>query len=224
MHLVFDTEGNGLLETESPLIKPIDKMWCIVAKDLVTKKVYKFEPDRVHEGVEFLAEADTLIGHHILGYDIPVMDMLYDFETEANLLDTLVWSRSLNPDRKLAYGCPTHYDALVYDINKVCRNIRGDKYHPMKTKKKLIGAHSIAAWAYKLGKVKPIHNDWLNYSPEMLHRCTEDTLINFKLMFALLKEAGMSLDQIINWKNMEVPSASTVATSIRTRRKMRSNT
>ena len=63
MNLVFDIETDGL--------KP-SKIHCIVAVD-DQNKVYTFKPDQIVEGVEFLSKADTLIGHNIIGYDLPVI-------------------------------------------------------------------------------------------------------------------------------------------------------
>ena len=45
--LVFDIEANGL----NP-----DKVWCIVAQDLDTKKIYRYRPDEIEKGLKFLIE------------------------------------------------------------------------------------------------------------------------------------------------------------------------
>ena len=50
------------------------------------------------------------------------------------------------------------------------------------------GGHSIEAWGKRLGKVKPVHEDWSQYSDEMRVRCTEDTLINCMLLRVLIEE------------------------------------
>lgn len=209
-HFVCDIEANGLLLRDG-LIKPLDTIWCIVAKNIVTKELFKFEPDAIEDGLAFLSMADTIIGHNFIGYDLIALDMVYGFKTDAQILDTLVWSRALNPDRKLAMGCPTHYDTLAYDKKRICGGPGMDDYHPMKPKKSLIGPHSLAAWGYKVGKLKPSHSDWMNYSPEMLHRCVEDTEINFKVLFAMLKEADISIDQVLNWETIHVPGIEEVA-------------
>ncbi len=61
--LVFDIECDGLKPT---------KIHCIVAKE-VNGPVYKFPPHKLNEGVELLKSAETLIGHNILSYDLPVL-------------------------------------------------------------------------------------------------------------------------------------------------------
>lgn len=40
------------------------------------------------------------------------------------------------------------------------------------------GRHSLALWGEYLGKKKPEHDDWSQYSDEMLHRCEQDVQIN----------------------------------------------
>ena len=94
MELVFDIEANGLFFEA-------DTIWCIVAID-ENDKVYSFKPDKIKEGIEFLQSADKLIGHNIIGYDIPVIKKLYniDLHKTSKVLDTLVLSRISNPVRE----------------------------------------------------------------------------------------------------------------------------
>ena len=48
MKLVFDIETNGLL-------KDVTKIFCIVAEDIDTNKVYSFAPDDVEKGIDLLS-------------------------------------------------------------------------------------------------------------------------------------------------------------------------
>tara|TARA_R100001509_G_scaffold124166_2_gene77775 strand:- start:4591 stop:6375 length:1785 start_codon:yes stop_codon:yes gene_type:complete len=110
MELVFDIETNGLLwestlkdhETgEVTNLPPASKIWCIVAVD-DTDKVYTFTPESIDEGIEFLKSADSLVGHNILGFDIPAIHRIkqIDLSNHANILDTLTLSRLLHPTRE----------------------------------------------------------------------------------------------------------------------------
>ena len=92
MNLVFDIETDGL--------KP-SKIHCIVAID-DQDKVYTFTPDQIDKGVEFLAKADTLIGHNIIGYDLPVIKKLMgvDLTKSVKVFDTLIVSRLINPNQE----------------------------------------------------------------------------------------------------------------------------
>ena len=97
--IVFDIEANGL--------KP-DKIWCIVAKPL-GESVVSFGPTKIKEGIEYLKEAGCLIGHNILGFDIPVIKKLYDIDLAQTSIikDTLVMSRLFNPVRENGHSLKT---------------------------------------------------------------------------------------------------------------------
>ena len=92
MQLVFDIETDDL---DATLIH------CIVAQDLDTEEIYKFPPDKLQEGYKFLTTADTLIGHNIIGFDIPMVHKFSDVDLSSiPVIDTLVLSRLFNPARE----------------------------------------------------------------------------------------------------------------------------
>ena len=92
MQLVFDIETDDL---DATLIH------CIVAQDLNTEEIYKFPPDKLQEGYKFLTTADTLIGHNIIGFDIPMVHKFSDVDLSSiPVIDTLVLSRLFNPARE----------------------------------------------------------------------------------------------------------------------------
>ena len=71
MDLVFDIETDDLIAT---------KIWCIVAQDSDSGKIYMFAPHQLESGLELLQKADRLIGHNIIGFDIPVIKKLYGID------------------------------------------------------------------------------------------------------------------------------------------------
>ena len=97
--IVFDIETNGL--------KP-DKIWCIVAKPL-GEAVVSFGPNKIKEGIDYLNKADVLIGHNIIGFDIPVISKLHgvDLSKTKVIKDTLVMSRLFNPVRENGHSLKT---------------------------------------------------------------------------------------------------------------------
>ena len=98
MELVFDVETDDLKAT---------KIHCIVAID-EHDNIYKFKPDEINKGVKFLSEADTLIGHNIVGFDIPVIEKLTDTKLSPNkIIDTLLLSRLLKPNREVGHSLET---------------------------------------------------------------------------------------------------------------------
>ena len=91
MQLVFDIETDDLKAT---------KIHCIVAQDVDTEEIFRFPPDKLQEGYEFLTTADTLIGHNIIGFDIPMVHKFSDVDlSNIPVIDTLVFSRLFNPNR-----------------------------------------------------------------------------------------------------------------------------
>ena len=91
MDLVFDIETDDLKAT---------KIWCLVAQDMDSGKIYKFPPEKLSEGYEMLSNADTLIGHNIIGFDIPMVEKFGGVDlSKIPVIDTLVLSRLFNPNR-----------------------------------------------------------------------------------------------------------------------------
>jgi len=98
MNLCFDIEANGLEPTE---------IFCIVAVDVDTDTVYKFDNTQLEEGYAFLKSAKKLIGHNIIGYDIPAIKNVAGVDlsgTDIKIVDTLVLSRLFKPTREGGHG------------------------------------------------------------------------------------------------------------------------
>ena len=85
MNLVFDIETNGLEATE---------IFCMAAKDLTTNEIYRYTPNNIMEGFDLIERSELLVGHNILGFDIPVLKRLTDIDFKnKQVIDTLVLSR-----------------------------------------------------------------------------------------------------------------------------------
>tara|TARA_B100001250_G_scaffold121601_2_gene103197 strand:- start:33 stop:1763 length:1731 start_codon:yes stop_codon:yes gene_type:complete len=92
MDLVFDIETDDLKAT---------KIHCLVAQDIDSGTIYKYPPDKLQEGYELLSQADKLIGHNIIGFDIPMVEKFGDVKlSHKPVVDTLVMSRLFNPVRE----------------------------------------------------------------------------------------------------------------------------
>ena len=185
MRLVFDTEGNGLLH-DTPEAPAITKMHCIVTHDVDTGAVYKFYGDKtvvadhgsLQTGLEFIQRADELIGHNIIGYDVPAIRKLFGIDLrKVTLTDTLVLSKALNADRVLPKGMPS-------PIN------------PLTGKAERYGPHSLGTWGFRLGRFKPEWHDWKEFSLGMLHRCAEDVEINVLVYQHLLGELAEIMNKV----------------------------
>lgn len=144
------------------LLDTATRVWCGVFKDRTTKEVFKFGPNQIKDMLSFMDTCAELQMHNGIGYDFPLLRKLYGYEYKGKVIDTLVLSRLLNPKRTLPYSCPN----------------------------KRIGPHSVEAWGYRVGRGKPEHEDWSQFSEEMLHRCSEDVEIQFMIYDKLMEEAS----------------------------------
>lgn len=85
--LAIDVETDGLDAT---------KIWCAVTKDIDTNEVNTWLEAK--ELRQYVGDQDLLIGHNIIGFDLPVLNRLWNLNTASNpLRDTLIMSRLLNP-------------------------------------------------------------------------------------------------------------------------------
>ena len=90
--LIFDIETNGLKPT---------KVWCIITKDIDTGIVSSYVEGQWPTFNTAIAQAQEVIGHNIIGYDIPACEKLLGTDFSAcKITDTLVLSRLANPQRK----------------------------------------------------------------------------------------------------------------------------
>ena len=93
MKIAFDIETDGLNPS---------RIHCIAAH-VIGQDVSEFwTPDRVKYFPAWLVEinAEVLIGHNIIGFDLPVLGKLLGFEWWGEVEDTLVMSRLDNPSRE----------------------------------------------------------------------------------------------------------------------------
>ena len=91
--LVFDIETDSLTPS---------KIWCIVAQDIDRGQVYTYGPHQIEEGCQLLEKSTYLVGHNILGFDIPVIKKITGRDVageDTKVVDTLILSRLFNPTR-----------------------------------------------------------------------------------------------------------------------------
>lgn len=113
----FDIETNGLYDEA-------DTVWCISVKELkngARSLVYAddpaFFPDgTLEEALSLLLNAKQVIGHNIIGYDLPVLNKIYGFvlPDTVKATDTLILSRLFNPDRPGGHSLSAWGERLGY--------------------------------------------------------------------------------------------------------------
>jgi len=90
-------------------------------------ETYSNKADTLEVGLEYLRIADVIVGHNIIGFDIPAIQQLYpEWKPEGLVRDTLLLSR------------------LFYTNLKEVDSRKGW------VDKKLVGSHSLKAWGQRL--------------------------------------------------------------------------
>lgn len=157
----FDLEGDNLYPE-------VTTIWCGCVKDHETGDIKSYFGDGLADLCSDLASYDVLIGHNSIYYDFPALRKLYGWEYKGIKVDTLQMSRLQRPNRSLPPNCPK-WDS------------HGERTTP----------HSVAAWAYRIGEERKIeHEDWSQFSEEMLARCKRDVEIQYGIYEALLEEGA----------------------------------
>ncbi|CAB4124528.1 PolA DNA polymerase I - 3'-5' exonuclease and polymerase domains [uncultured Caudovirales phage] len=154
MRLVFDLEANGLLNDAS-------RIHCLVAKDLDTGDLHKFAPSEVEQGLKLLMQADQVIGHNVIGYDLELVSKLHPWciIPRERVVDTLILSRLLYTD--------------LSDRDQKAR---------VQMEGKLTGSHSLKAWGIRLGIHKGDYDGgWETFSEDMLEYNVQDVVVTERL-------------------------------------------
>jgi hypothetical protein len=167
---VFDLETNGLL-------KDATRIHCLSIYWEKDKRVETFNDERYSEspkdlpmannsittGLGYLEVADILVGHNIIGFDIPIIKSIYPwFSPRGTIIDTLLLSRLYHPN--------------LLDIDK--------KHNWNHMPLQLYGRHSLEAYGYRLNEYKGNFGkttDWSDWSQEMQDYCVQDVAVTTKL-------------------------------------------
>ena len=172
--MIFDLETNGLLHNAT-------RIHCASLHWLDDNRIETFndeaygEPNAIKEDapmasnysittfVSWLETADVLIGHNIIGFDIPIIKRIYSwFNPSGIILDTLLLSRLYHPN--------------LLDIDKK----HAWNHMPLQ----LYGRHSLEAYGYRLGEYKGnfgATTDWSEWSQDMEDYCVQDVKVTTKL-------------------------------------------
>ena len=155
--LIADTETNGLYDE-------VTKIHCLVLRDPELKKSYRFTAGGalgcapLEDGFQMLSEADVIVGHNLIKFDVPVIQKLYPrWTTSAAVRDTLVLTRLIWTD--------------LWD---------GDRARVTKgtLPANLMGKHSLEAWGHRMGVHKGnFKGPWDTLTQEMLDYCEQDILV-----------------------------------------------
>ena len=174
MRFLLDIESSNLLQngldyTTMPYkLKPDYSLWCIVVRNIDTNEVFTLAEAQCTASNlrRILQPATEIIGHNLVAFDLPVLKLL-------GLLDYRI---GYPGEDSLVYGQPCKItDTLLWS-----KLLNADR----------LGGHSLKAWGKRLGDNKGDYSDWSKFTPEMLEYCIQDTAVNTKIYFELIKEAG----------------------------------
>lgn len=177
---VFDIETNGLYAD-------LDKVHSLVLRDVDTNDVYSYTPNEIEQGLRQMMEADKLIAHNGINFDIPALSKVYPWFSvdRERVVDTLIISRLTFPnlgDR---------------DLRMVQTGRLDSKYR---------GSHSLSAWGYRLGVLKGEFGqstDWSEWSQEMQEYCEQDTEVTLHLWKHLSamkpSQQAVELEHAVAW-------------------------
>jgi DNA polymerase-1 len=121
LRIVIDTETNSL-------VKPT-KLWVVACRDIDTNELYIFrnltdDDNERRRFIDFANAISYLIGHNLLGYDLPVLEDLVGYKIDVErCMDTLVISKLADYPRKghsiADYGIEFGYEKIKhYDFSK----------------------------------------------------------------------------------------------------------
>ena len=100
---VLDIEGNSLnevvVEKKGKALPECTRIWCVATKDRDASEPRLWTEENLGSLKQYLKQFDILIGHNIYGYDYPVLNRLLGLKEPRLIVDTLVVSRLMYPDR-----------------------------------------------------------------------------------------------------------------------------
>ena len=155
--LFFDIETNAIEDWSN--LTDLDTVHCLSIYDPTTPKMITYHGAGIQNGLNELAKADHIVGHNVLGFDIPALGKLYSFHPPlVKVLDTMVMARCIVPD------------------------VRNDDFLRNKFDKTLIGSHSLKAWGLRLDKLTKLSygeedGAFASYNEEMRKYCERDTIV-----------------------------------------------
>lgn len=164
--VVFDIETNSLLDE-------CTQLFSLVLHDLDSGEMLSCADQEGYVplalGLDILAKAGLIVGHNIIGFDIPALKKLYpQFLPLGEIYDTYVASRIAYPD------------VMMFD--------EGDSKIPPK----LWGSHSLKAWGYRIGVHKTHYEHGFDEWSKIMQDYCEDDVTATKALYDFLQEEQLS--------------------------------
>ena len=178
--LFFDIETNALEDFTN--LTDLETVHCLSVYDPMVPKMVTFAGDSIHRGLTALAEADRIVGHNVIKFDIPALKKLYGFSPPlVKVVDTLVLSRCIFSD------------------------LRNEDFGRNNFDPKLVGSHSLKAWGHRMGKQTKLtygeeDGAFDHYNEEMKKYCERDCIVTQLLYdYLLTQEPSNQMIAIEHW-------------------------
>lgn len=190
---VFDIETDGLLDQlttiHSLCIKIIETGEVYSCTDAAPARVPpgnstihsdeegpRAEYTSIREGLDILSDADVIVGHNIIRFDIPAIKKVYpDWTFKGTVKDTLVMGRVIFPNLKEMDFAKRNKLRLKHGLART--NILWPT--------NIIGRHALDAWGIRLGEWK---GDYFKNKTEELRNQFEEEYQRHRAMGKLVKE------------------------------------
>lgn len=173
--LIFDIETNAIEDFAT--LGGFKTILCLSVYDPKSGKMESFKKDSLWRGLVELENADVIVGHNIVKFDIPIIKKYYPAWNPGGLVrDTVLLSRLF------------HTNMAEDDSRKgwVDRN--------------LIGAHSLKSWGQRLGFAKDsfgtTEGAFDGWTQELQDYCEQDVLVTSKLYDYFCDKFDLSIEAV----------------------------
>ena len=155
--LFFDIETNAIEDWSN--LSDLKTVHCLSIYDPTTPKMITYHGAGIKNGLMELAKAERIVGHNVIGFDLPALSKMYSFHPPlVKVLDTMVMARCIVPD------------------------VRNDDFLRNNFDKSLVGSHSLKAWGLRLNNLTKLtygeeDGAFDSYNEEMRKYCERDTIV-----------------------------------------------
>lgn len=180
MRLIIDCETNALINPT--------QVWVVVTKDVVTGvlNVYRQPTSDILEAqalLQHLRQADLIIGHNVLGYDLPVLANLLNIKIDVSkVLDTFIISKLVDYPRE-------HHSVEDYGTEFGLEKISWHDY----------SKYSLELEEYCIRDVnitEKIYRKYLRYINNPAHQDSIRRQHKFNIIVSNLSDKGFTLDTV----------------------------
>ena len=166
--LFFDIETNKIKDWAT--LSDLHTIHCLSIYDPMIPKLATFAGDSIPHGLKVLAEADRIVGHNVISFDIPALKKFFGFSPPlVKVMDVLVMSRCIFSD------------------------LRNEDFGRNNFDSELVGSHSLKAWGHRMGKQTKLtygeeDGAFDHYNEEMKKYCERDCIVTQLLYDYLISQ------------------------------------